>query len=122
MTSFLSHFCVCVFVRMPILQKTIRLVVNYHRSQKTVVRVNPLAPLHTLVPIICQKCEFDPTHVLLLRDSVSRHELDLNKSLSDLEIRELYALDQSLGKHHPPSAVLTHNCVWSYLWQLHTRL
>ncbi|XP_063055805.1 protein cordon-bleu [Engraulis encrasicolus] len=77
-------------------EKTIRLVVNYHRSQKTVVRVNPLVPLHTLVPTICQKCEFDPAHVLLLRDSVSRHELDLNKSLSDLEIRELYAFDQSL--------------------------
>ncbi|KAL2084880.1 hypothetical protein ACEWY4_020398 [Coilia grayii] len=77
-------------------EKTIRLVVNYQRSQKTVVRVNPLVPLHALVPAICQKCEFDPAHVLLLRDSVSRHELDLNKSLSDLEIRELYAFDQSL--------------------------
>ncbi|XP_062394174.1 protein cordon-bleu isoform X2 [Sardina pilchardus] len=77
-------------------EKSVRLVVNYHRSQKTVVRVSPLVPLHALVPLICQKCEFDPAHALLLRDSVSRHELDLDKSLSDLEIRELYALDQSL--------------------------
>ncbi|XP_076136264.1 protein cordon-bleu [Alosa pseudoharengus] len=77
-------------------EKSVRLVVNYHRSQKTVVRVSPLVPLHALVPVICQKCEFDPAHVLLLRDSVSRHELDLDKSLCDLEIRELYAFDQSL--------------------------
>lgn len=75
-----------------------RLVVNYHRGQKAVVRVNPLVPLQSLVPIICQKCEFDPAHVLLLQDSVSNHELDLRKSLSELDIRELYVLDQSLGK------------------------
>ncbi|KAM3873453.1 protein cordon-bleu [Diretmus argenteus] len=77
-------------------EKTVRLVVNYHRSQKAVVRVNPLVPLQTLVPVICDKCEFDPAHVLLLKDSVSRHELPLDKSLTQLEIKELYVLDQSL--------------------------
>ncbi|XP_066538470.1 protein cordon-bleu isoform X2 [Hoplias malabaricus] len=77
-------------------EKTVRLVVNFHRGQKAVVRVNPLVPLKSLVPVICQKCEFDPAHVLLLRDSVSNHELDLHKSLSELDIRELYVLDQTL--------------------------
>lgn len=74
-----------------------RLVVNYHRNQKAVVRVNPLVPLRTLVPVICQKCEFDPAHVVLLRDNISNHELDVDKSLSDLEIKELYVLNQMLG-------------------------
>ncbi|XP_066538475.1 protein cordon-bleu isoform X6 [Hoplias malabaricus] len=79
-------------------EKTVRLVVNFHRGQKAVVRVNPLVPLKSLVPVICQKCEFDPAHVLLLRDSVSNHELDLHKSLSELDIRELYVLDQTLAE------------------------
>lgn len=73
-------------------------MVNFSRGQKTVVRVSPLVPLQTLVPTICQKCEFDPTRVLLLRDAVSQHELDQHKSLTELNIRELYILDQSLGK------------------------
>uniref|UniRef100_A0A673HH88 Protein cordon-bleu-like n=1 Tax=Sinocyclocheilus rhinocerous TaxID=307959 RepID=A0A673HH88_9TELE len=77
-------------------EKTVRLVVNYHRSQKAVVRVNPLAPLHILVPVICQKCEFDPAHVLLFRDNISHQQLDLDKCLSELNIRELYVLDQTL--------------------------
>ncbi|XP_017321973.1 protein cordon-bleu isoform X4 [Ictalurus punctatus] len=77
-------------------EKTVRLVVNYHRGQKAVVRVNPLVPLQSLVPAICQKCEFNPARVLLLRDSVSQHELDLHKSLTELNIRELYVLDQAL--------------------------
>ncbi|XP_058242614.1 protein cordon-bleu isoform X15 [Hemibagrus wyckioides] len=77
-------------------KKTVRLVVNYHRGQKAVVRVNPLVPLQSLVPVICQKCEFNPARVLLLRDAVSHHELDLRKSLTELEIRELYVLDQTL--------------------------
>ncbi|XP_067257047.1 protein cordon-bleu isoform X7 [Chanodichthys erythropterus] len=75
-------------------EKTVRLVVNYHHSQKAVVRVNPLVPLHTLVPVICQKCEFDPAHVLLFRDNISHQQLELVKSLSELGIRELYVLDQ----------------------------
>ncbi|CAM4697753.1 unnamed protein product [Leuciscus chuanchicus] len=79
-------------------EKTVRLVVNYHHSQKAVVRVNPLVPLHSLVPVICQKCEFDPAHVLLFRDNVSHQQLDLDKSLSELGIRELYVLDQMLAE------------------------
>ncbi|XP_035602079.2 protein cordon-bleu-like isoform X2 [Oncorhynchus keta] len=77
-------------------EKTVRLVVNYHRSQKAVVRVSPLVPLGSLVPAICEKCDFDPAHVLLLKDNVSNHELELDKCLSELGIRELYVLDQTL--------------------------
>ncbi|KAF4087595.1 hypothetical protein AMELA_G00072300 [Ameiurus melas] len=77
-------------------EKTVRLVVNYHCGQKAVVRVNPLVPLQSLVPAICQKCDFKPARVLLLRDAVSQHELDLHKSLTELNIRELYVLDQAL--------------------------
>ncbi|KAB5586603.1 hypothetical protein PHYPO_G00003590 [Pangasianodon hypophthalmus] len=77
-------------------EKTVRLVVNYHRGQKAVVRVNPLIPLQSLVPTICQKCELNPARVLLLRDAISQHELDLCKSLTELDIRELYVLDQTL--------------------------
>eukprot|EP00063_Salmo_salar_P081677 XP_014056512.1 PREDICTED: protein cordon-bleu-like isoform X6 [Salmo salar] len=77
-------------------KKTVRLVVNYHRSQKAVVRVSPLVPLESLVPAICEKCDFDPAHVLLLKDNVSNHELELDKCLSELGIRELYVQDQTL--------------------------
>lgn len=80
-------------------------MVNYHCNQKAVVRVNPFVPLQTLLPAICEKCDFDPAHVLLLKDSVSRHELQLDKSLTDLEIKELYIHDQSLGKSHRPHYV-----------------
>ncbi|XP_028971520.2 protein cordon-bleu isoform X3 [Esox lucius] len=81
-------------------EKTVRLVVNYNRSQKALLRVSPLVPLQSLVPAICEKCEFDPDHVLLLKDNVSNHELELDKSLSELCIRELYVQDQSLVLRH----------------------
>ncbi|XP_068611822.1 protein cordon-bleu [Brachionichthys hirsutus] len=77
-------------------EKTVRLLVNYHGGQKAVVRVNPLVPLQALIPVICDKCEFDPAHVLLLQDSVSRHELQLDKSLTELEIKDLYVHNQHL--------------------------
>ncbi|CAJ1061760.1 protein cordon-bleu isoform X6 [Xyrichtys novacula] len=77
-------------------EKTVRLMVNFHSSQKAVVRVNPLVPLQALIPVICDKCEFEPAHVLLLKDSISRHELPLDKSLTELGIKELYVHDQSL--------------------------
>lgn len=77
-------------------EKTVRLMVNYHGSQKAVVRVNPFVPLQALVPVVCDKCEFEPAHVLLLKDSVSRHELPLDKSLTELGIKELYVHNQSL--------------------------
>lgn len=84
-------------------------MVNYHGSQKAVVRVNPLVPLQALIPVICDKCEFDPAHVLLLKDSISRHELPLDRSLTDLGIKELYVHDQSLGKPHLLCSALSHS-------------
>ncbi|XP_041101726.1 protein cordon-bleu-like isoform X2 [Polyodon spathula] len=80
-------------------EKSVRLIVNYHRTQKAVVRVNPLVPLKNLIPLICEKCEFDPRHVILLRDNINNRELELSKSLNDLGIRELYLLDHSLVNH-----------------------
>ncbi|XP_037309541.2 protein cordon-bleu isoform X2 [Pungitius pungitius] len=77
-------------------EKTVRLMVNYHGSQKAVVRVNPFAPLQALVPVICDKCEFEPAHVLLLKDGISRRELPLDRSLTELGIKELYVHNQSL--------------------------
>ncbi|XP_015256037.1 PREDICTED: protein cordon-bleu-like isoform X3 [Cyprinodon variegatus] len=77
-------------------EKTVRLMVNYHGNQKAVVRVNPLVPLQALIPAICDKCDFDAAHVLLLKDAISRHELPLDKSLTELGIRELYVHDQTL--------------------------
>ncbi|XP_068452449.1 protein cordon-bleu isoform X2 [Clinocottus analis] len=77
-------------------EKTVRLMVNYHGGQKAVVRVNPFVPLQALVPVVCDKCEFEPAHVLLLKDAVSRRELPLDRSLTELGIKELYVHNQSL--------------------------
>ncbi|KAB0375582.1 hypothetical protein FD755_012225, partial [Muntiacus reevesi] len=79
-------------------EKTVRLVVNYLRTQKAVVRVSPDVPLQSLLPVICAKCEVSPEHVVLLRDSVAGEELELSKSLSELGIQELYAWDNKRGE------------------------
>ncbi|XP_036998968.2 cordon-bleu protein-like 1 isoform X3 [Artibeus jamaicensis] len=76
-------------------EKTVRVVINFKKTQKTIVRVNPHASLQELAPIICSKCEFDPVHTLLLKDYQSQEPLDLTKSLNDLGLRELYAMDVS---------------------------
>ncbi|XP_045874404.1 cordon-bleu protein-like 1 isoform X2 [Meles meles] len=76
-------------------EKTVRVVINFKKTQKTIVRVSPHAPLQELVPIICSKCEFDPLHTLLLKDYQSQEPLDLTQSLNDLGLRELYAMDVS---------------------------
>lgn len=101
---FQSCLCLCPC------QKTVRLMVNYHGSQKAVFRVDPAAPLRALIPTICEKCEFDPAHILLLKDGVSRHELPLNKSLSELGIKELYAHDQRLGKPQHRDSISAISC------------
>ncbi|XP_072811593.1 protein cordon-bleu isoform X6 [Vicugna pacos] len=74
-------------------EKTVRLVVNYLRTQKAVVRVSPEVPLAAILPLICAKCGVSPEHVVLLRDDVTGDELELSKSLSELGIKELYAWD-----------------------------
>ncbi|NXD13351.1 COBL protein, partial [Nothocercus nigrocapillus] len=75
-------------------EKSVRLVVNYLKTQKTVVRVSPEVPLHHIIPAICEKCEVSQEHVVLLRDSVTGEELELTKSLEELGIKELYAWDR----------------------------
>lgn len=79
-------------------QKSVRLVVNYLRTQKAVVRVSPEVPLHSLLPVICAKCDVSPEHVVLLRDNVAGEELELSKSLSELGLKELYAWDNKRGE------------------------
>lgn len=83
------------------LQKSVRLVVNYLRTQKAVVRVSPEVPLHSILPLICAKCDVRPEHVVLLRDNVAGEELELSKSLSELGIKELYAWDNKRGGCRP---------------------
>ncbi|KAB0360465.1 hypothetical protein FD754_004621 [Muntiacus muntjak] len=76
-------------------EKTVRVVINFKKTQKTIVRVSPHAPLQELTAIICSKCEFDPLHTQLLKDYQSQEPLDLTKSLNELGLRELYAIDVS---------------------------
>ncbi|MEQ2283255.1 hypothetical protein AMECASPLE_009318 [Ameca splendens] len=74
-------------------EATVRMVINYKKTQKTVLRVNPQVPLRELLPAICEKCEFTPENTVLLRDVASSAPLDLSWSLNDLAIREVYAKD-----------------------------
>ncbi|XP_075036840.1 cordon-bleu protein-like 1 isoform X2 [Mixophyes fleayi] len=76
-------------------EQTVRVVINYKRTQKTVMRVSPFISLQDLIPSICSKCEFEPRTTVLLHDYESQKPLDLTKSLNDLGLRELYALDRS---------------------------
>ncbi|XP_030064589.1 cordon-bleu protein-like 1 isoform X2 [Microcaecilia unicolor] len=78
-------------------EQTVRVVINYKKTQKTVMRVSPHVSLQELTPTICSKCEFDPLHTVLLKDYQSQEPLDLTKSLNDLGVRELYAIDNSRG-------------------------
>ncbi|XP_054846846.1 protein cordon-bleu isoform X2 [Eublepharis macularius] len=75
-------------------EKTVRLVVNYLKTQKAVVRVNPEVPLESIIPAICEKCEVSQEHLILLRDTITGEELELTKSLNELGIKELYAWDR----------------------------
>lgn len=68
-----------------------RLLINYRKSHKAVVRVSPRVPLAELMPAVCEKCEMDPETTVLLRDSQSEEPLDLTKTLNDYGIRDLYA-------------------------------
>ncbi|NWR55713.1 COBL protein, partial [Bucorvus abyssinicus] len=75
-------------------EKSVRLVVNYLKTQKAVVRVSPEVPLHSIIPAICEKCEVSEEHIVLLRDGITGEELELTKSLEELGIKELYAWDR----------------------------
>ncbi|XP_046902498.1 cordon-bleu protein-like 1b isoform X2 [Hypomesus transpacificus] len=74
-------------------EATVRLVINYKKTQKTILRVNPRVPLQELLPAICEKCEFAVDTTVLLRDLLSPGPLDLTTSLHDCGVRELYAKD-----------------------------
>uniref|UniRef100_A0A8C5DB92 Cordon-bleu protein-like 1 n=1 Tax=Gouania willdenowi TaxID=441366 RepID=A0A8C5DB92_GOUWI len=72
---------------------SVRLLINYNKAQKAVVRVNPKLPLEMLLPIVCEKCEFNVETSVLLKDSRSEVPLDLSKSLNDLGLRQVFAKD-----------------------------
>ena len=74
------------------------MVINYKKTQKTILRVSPKVPLSEHLPAICEKCEFDMGTTVLLRDGQSLAPLDLSNSLNDYAIREVYARDMS-GKY-----------------------
>uniref|UniRef100_A0A674F4Q4 Cordon-bleu ubiquitin-like domain-containing protein n=1 Tax=Salmo trutta TaxID=8032 RepID=A0A674F4Q4_SALTR len=74
-------------------EATVRLVINYKNTQKTILRVSPRVPLEDFLPSICDKCEFDRQSTFLLRDAQSKDPLDLTCSLNDFAIREVYATD-----------------------------
>uniref|UniRef100_A0A3B3HTI9 Cordon-bleu ubiquitin-like domain-containing protein n=1 Tax=Oryzias latipes TaxID=8090 RepID=A0A3B3HTI9_ORYLA len=82
-------------------EATVRLLINYKKSHKTVVRVNPNLPLETLLPAVCDKCEFHVETTVLLRDSQSNETLDLRRSLNDHGLRELFAKDTTKCKRSP---------------------
>ena len=72
-----------------------RLLINYNKSHKAVVRVSPRVPLKTLLPAVCEKCEFKVTTTVLLRDSQSKEQLDMSKTLDEYGLREVFAKDMS---------------------------
>ncbi|XP_068560206.1 cordon-bleu protein-like 1b isoform X3 [Cebidichthys violaceus] len=83
-------------------EATVRMVINYRKTQKTILRVNPRVPLADHLPAICEKCEFDIETTVLWRDVQSLAPLDLSSSLNDYAIREVYARDT---KGQPASPV-----------------
>lgn len=80
-------------------EATVRLLINYNKSHKAVVRVNPKAPLGTLLPLVCDKCEFQMESTVLLRDPESDEPLDLSKSLNEHGLREVFAKDTAATAH-----------------------
>ncbi|KAG8004580.1 Cordon-bleu protein-like 1 [Nibea albiflora] len=82
-------------------EASVRLLINYNKSHKTVVRVNPRVPLEMLLPVVCDKCEFNSKTTILLRDSQSKEPLDLTKSLNEHGLRELFAKDTAEVQDQP---------------------
>ncbi|KAM6934185.1 cordon-bleu protein-like 1b [Xenentodon cancila] len=90
-------------------EATVRMVINYKRTQKTILRVNPQVPLAELLPAICEKCEFNTETTILLRDVQSLTPLDLSSSLSDFGVREIYARDTK-GQPASPTCLVSPTC------------
>ncbi|XP_034533539.1 protein cordon-bleu-like isoform X2 [Notolabrus celidotus] len=74
-------------------EPSVRLLINYNKSHKAVVRVNPQVPIELLMPAVCDKCEFQVETTILLRDALSNEPLDLTKSLNEHGVREVFAKD-----------------------------
>ncbi|XP_053273584.1 cordon-bleu protein-like 1 [Pleuronectes platessa] len=77
-------------------EATVRLLINYNKAHKAVVRVNPRVPLELLLPRVCDKCEFQVDTTVLLRDPQSTEPLDLTKSLDQHGLREVFAKDSAV--------------------------
>ncbi|XP_075895900.1 cordon-bleu protein-like 1b isoform X2 [Nelusetta ayraudi] len=86
-------------------EATVRMVINYNKTQKTILRVNPRVPLAEHLAAICEKCEFDAESTVLLKDVHSLAPLDLSCSLNDYAIREVYARDTGRRPSTPVSPV-----------------
>ncbi|TMS11862.1 Cordon-bleu protein-like 1 [Larimichthys crocea] len=82
-------------------EASVRLLINYNKSHKTVVRVNPRVPLEMLLPVVCDKCEFNSETTILLRDYHSKEPLDLTKTLNEHGLRELFAKDTAEVQDQP---------------------
>ncbi|XP_051915265.1 cordon-bleu protein-like 1 isoform X2 [Hippocampus zosterae] len=74
-------------------EATVRLLINYNKNQKTVLRVNPQLPLETLLPLVCDKCDLRLETTVLLRDRQSKESLDIAKTLNEYGLREVFARD-----------------------------
>ncbi|XP_072306939.1 cordon-bleu protein-like 1 [Eucyclogobius newberryi] len=98
-------------------EATVRLLINYNKSHKAVVRVNPRLPLEKLLPVVCDKCEFEYESTVLLRDSESKEPLDLSRTLNELGLREMFAKDTAVkeytGHQHHTEAAIAPNKVSS---------
>ncbi|XP_053740832.1 cordon-bleu protein-like 1 isoform X1 [Synchiropus splendidus] len=79
-------------------EATVRLLVSYNKAHKTVVRVNPKLPLEMLLPLVCNKCEFNVETTVLLAEGRAKEPLDLTKTLNDLGLREVFAKDLAAPK------------------------
>ncbi|XP_061579558.1 cordon-bleu protein-like 1b isoform X2 [Cololabis saira] len=90
-------------------EATVRMVINYKRTQKTILRVSPRVPLAELLPAICEKCEFNTDTTVLLRDAQSPTPLDLSSCLNDHAIREVYARDTK-GQAASPACSVAPSC------------
>ncbi|KAK5847670.1 hypothetical protein PBY51_016778 [Eleginops maclovinus] len=88
-------------------EASVRLLINYNKSHKTVVRVNPRVPLEMLLPAVCDKCEFQVETTILLRDSYSEEPLDLSKTLNEHGLREVFAKDTAAKEPEPQEAAVT---------------
>lgn len=60
-----------------------------------------------LLPVVCDKCEFKVETTILLRDSLSEEPLDLNKTLNEHELREVFARDTADDGFNEDQHVIT---------------